>query len=134
MEQLLSVLVSFIFGTLGAGFFSFYQRKKNARIDEQIEAEKKLKKYAKSLWITLHELSYRLEHIQDQLNGADPASLAALKLEVNEQNPMQWYAQEGYYLTSTSYLLAQLSAWMGIYQQDIVFLEFKGASKAAHFF
>lgn len=134
MEQLISVLISFIFGTLGAGFFSFYQRKRFARIDERIEAEKKLKKYANRLWITLHELTYRLNHILDKLNEENPAALGSLQLSVKQENPIQWYAQEGYYLTSTAYLLASLSAWMGIYQRDVVNLDFKAASDAARFF
>ena len=47
---------------------------------------------------------------------------------------LDWYTKEGYYATSTVYLLAYVSAWITLLQRDIVFLEFKRESLTAQFF
>jgi hypothetical protein len=47
---------------------------------------------------------------------------------------VQWYVKNGYYITSTAYLLANVAAWIRLFQRDVVFLRFRRQSATAKFF
>lgn len=132
-KVIIQVVLGFIFGTLGAGFFSFYKKRKEAKIDSDIESDRKLKKYSKSLWLVLKELEYRLKHFKDKLEHEKEDDLEKLRFIPNKDTKIDWYAKDGYYITSTLYLFCNLSSWIAIYKKDIVFLEYEKASLSAEF-
>ena len=47
---------------------------------------------------------------------------------------MQWYVKYGYFAASTAYLVANVSAWIRLFQRDVVFLRFGKRSATAQFF
>lgn len=130
---LLQIGLSFVFGTIGAGFFSFYKRRKEAKIDAEIEADEKLERYSKSLWFVLKELEFRLKHFKNKLENDSEQELNGLKFVPDSKTKIDWYSKDGYYITSTLYLFCSLSSWITIYQRDIVYLKYDKASLSAEF-
>lgn len=131
---ILQALFSLAFGTGGGALISLWIRKKNAKIDDKIEAERKLKKYSKSLWIDLHEMHFRLNHIKSNLELKNLNEVKPLTYYPDETKNIDWYTKDGYYITSTAYLFSSLSSWISIYQRDITFLDFGDNSTSAEFY
>ena len=126
-------LSQLVYGAIGGGLvaalFRIAEQWIERRSAQSIEARKTLAKYAKPLWLACHNLEQRLAHIHAGLNNAQVLT------RVPEKGfGLDWYTKEGYYATSTVYLLAYVSAWITLFQRDIVFLEFKRESLTAQFF
>jgi len=136
MEEVIHAFLGLIAGTIGGGLFSFYQKKKNASIDDKIEAKRKLKKYSKSLWFDLHEINYRLKNIKTNLKSNNFKEVLPLTYhpDINMDMDIDWYTKDGYFITSTAYLFSSLSCWISIYQRDVTFLDFGESSNSADFY
>jgi len=125
----LQLLYGAIGGGLVAALFRIAEQWIQRRSAQSVEARKTLAKYAKPLWLACHNLEQRLAHIHSGLNNPQVLTRAPEK-----GCGLDWYTKEGYYATSTVYLLAYVSAWITLFQRDIVFLEFKRESLTAQFF
>jgi hypothetical protein len=126
-------LSQLLFGAIGGGLvaavFRIAEQWVERRSAQSVEARKTLAKYAKPLWLACHNLEQRLTHIHAGLKN--PQVLTC----VPERGcSLDWYTKEGYYATSTVYLLAYVSAWITLFQREIVFLEFRNESLTAQFF
>lgn len=128
-SELSNLLYGAIGGGIAAGLIRLGEKWMGARLEESLEARNKLRQYAKPLWLECHQLEFRLRHIQDGLPSPD-----ALRASPSNANALDWYTKEGYYATSTAYLIAAVAAWIGAFERDVVFLEFGQRSLTAAFF
>jgi hypothetical protein len=126
-----------LWGALGGGAVALVLRTvERALIDvhiaESIEARQKVQKYAKPFWLACNDLEWRFSHILEKLtSGGD---LNPLRWSPEDATPVRWYVENGYYVTSTAYLLANVAAWIRLFQRDVVFLRFRKNSATAQFF
>jgi hypothetical protein len=122
-----------VYGAIGGGLvaalFRIAEQWIERRSVQSLEARRTLAKYAKPLWLACHELEQRLTHIHAGLKNPQ-----ALTRGPEMGFTLDWYTKEGYYATSTVYLFACVSAWITLFQRDLVFLEFKRESLTAQFF
>lgn len=133
-EQLITFLYSALGGGIAAIVFKVIEKYWiGFKLNENIEAKKKLKHYAKVLWFDFHELSLRLKHIQHKIKSQEAHELHSLKYSL-DQKSIEWFTKQGYYAASTAYLIASSSSWIRILQREIVFLEFSKKSITADFF
>ena len=132
-------LSQLIYGAVGGGLVALIWKTVDTyvigvRLGESVEARKKLRAYARPLWLECRELRFRMTQIRDKLQGDDPdGGLRALQARPPDPHDVAWYTQDGYFATSTAYLIAAVAAWIRLYQRDVVFLEF-GARSATHAF
>jgi hypothetical protein len=129
-------LTGLLWGALGGGAIALILRTVektliDVRIAESIETRQKLRKYANPLWLACHDLAYRLDDIHKKLTKGD--NLAPLGWSPEDAKSLRWYVEDGYYVTSTAYLLANVSAWIRLFQLDVVFLRFRKESATAQF-
>ena len=131
----------FIFGGLAGGLVAFFGKGAEKwfidfRLNEAVEARRKIRQYSKPLWLDCHELEFRLLHILKKSNSArsynDMVSLTHIPREGNR--PLEWYTKEGYYMSSTAYLIASVACWIRIFEREIVFLNFRKNSLTARFY
>jgi len=127
MEELSKLLFGAIGGGIAATIFKIVEAKLDARRKEKESAHATLKKYAKPLWLAAHALELRLAHLTDSTHES-------LKQIPQPGNPIDWYTKYGYYATSTAYLLSSVASWLGLFQRDVVFLEFGEESRTQAFF
>jgi len=130
-------LTGLLWGALGGGAVALILRTvEKALIDvhvaESIEARQKLRKYAKPFWLACNDLEWRLNQILEKLTSG--GNLDPLRWSPGDATPLQWYVEDGYYVTSTAYLLANVAAWIRLFQRDVVFLRFRKHSATAQFF
>lgn len=130
-------LLDLLYGALGGGIVAAVIRLFEAywvspRLGESIESRKKLFQYAKPLWLDCNELELRLKTIQEHRSVLD--GLEALKWSPKDAHSLEWYAKGGYFIISTAYLIACVAAWIVLYQQDVVFLQFGRRSLTTQFF
>jgi hypothetical protein len=134
-EQLLNLLYGALGGGLAAAAIRILETYWVApRLSESIEAGKKLRLYAKPLWLDCHELEFRLQAIRAKMQGANFNKTASLKLSPGEAQSLAWFTKEGYYITSTAYLIASVASWVALFQRDVVFLQFSKKSLTSQFF
>jgi len=131
-----SGITGLLWGALGGGAVTVILRTvEKALIDvhiaESIEARQKLRKYAKPLWLACNDLEWRFNHILKKLSSGD--NLDPLRWSPDDATPLRWYVEDGYYVTSTAYLLANVAAWIRLFQRDVVFLRFRKHSATAQF-
>ncbi|MDM9381098.1 hypothetical protein QUB80_10320 [Chlorogloeopsis sp. ULAP01] len=131
-------LSNLIYGVIGGGIFTFMMKVTETyliapRLQESIEARKKLDLYAKPLWLACHELEFRLISIKDKINEPYGPS-HSLKLSPKTASSLDWFTKDGYYITSTAYLMASVSCWIALYERDVVFLPFSKKSLTTEFF
>ncbi len=89
-------------------------------------------KYAKPFWLACNDLEWRLGHIRQKIRSND--NLEPLRECPSNAVGLDWYVRAGYYATSTAYLLANVAAWIRLFQRDVVFLRFRKSSATAQFF
>jgi hypothetical protein len=100
------------------------------RLTESVESRKKLLLYGKPLWRACHDLYYRLFYIKQKMHSPRSSLLGSLK----EAESLEWFTtKEGNYITSTAYMIAAVSAWIALYERDIVFLQFGKESLTTQF-
>jgi len=126
-----------LYGVIGGGAAALiFRAVERAWIDvciaEWIEARQKLRKYAKPFWLGCNDLEYRLNDILEKLTSG--GNLDSLRWSPDNATALRWYVEDGYYVTSTAYLLANVAAWIRLFQRDVVFLRFRKNSATAQFF
>jgi hypothetical protein len=96
-------------------------------IEPWLVARQVRKKYATVLWIACQELQIQLKHIQDRVSAKNAAAIAALKKIPNDdfKEKADWFTKHGYYTTVTAYKIAALSAWLRVYQQELLFSTYR---------
>lgn len=129
---------NFLYGVLGGGLVATAIRIAETyliapRINESIDARKKLYTYARPLSHACHELVHRLNAIVAKMDDEND-SKGPLRLSPKQAKTIDWFTKEGYYITSTAYLIAVVSCWIQLYEQDVVFLKFGRKSLTKRFF
>lgn len=130
-------LGALILGAVGGGIVTFglHAFEKvwiEGRLGESVDARRKLLKYAKPFWLACNDLEWRFAHILQKIRSKD--NLEPLRDSPAKAVGLDWYVKEGYYTTSTAYLLANVAAWIRLFQRDVVFLRFRRSSATAQFF
>jgi hypothetical protein len=89
------------------------------------------RKYATALWLACSELRIHLERILKRQGDVDARKSDALKKipRYDWGKRADWFAKDGYYATITAYKIAAVSAWLRIYQRELLFLPY-AASQA----
>jgi len=132
-------LANFLFGVLGGGLVATAFRLAETywlapHLTESVEARKKLFLYARPLSHACHELEYRLRALLPKMQAEMNDTRTALNLSPRQAQSIDWFTKEGYYITSTAYLLALVSSWIQLYEKDVVFLKFGRTSLTKQFF
>ena len=134
LNVLMGVVLGGIVGVLGKNWGD--ERKYHADIAHK--AEEKLQTYAKPLWRSCQELRFRLQIIRQSLRDGDPVlrqkELEPLRWSPKDAGSLSWFNQSGQFVTSTAYLIAVVSAWITLFERDVVFLPFRKASSTTEFF
>jgi len=91
------------------------------------------RKYATALWIACADLKIRLERIHERVTAGDSQTVDALK-KIPDNDARRdgsvrpdWFTKDGYYTTSTAYKIAAVSAWLRIYQRELLFLPYSAS-------
>lgn len=129
---------NFLYGALGGGLVATGIRIAETywiapHFTESLEARKKLFMYASPLSHACHELKYRLNAILQEIEVC-AGTKEALNLSPKGIQTIDWFTKSGYYLTSTAYLICVTSAWIQLYERDVVFLKFGRTSLTRRFF
>jgi len=122
-QALLSGILSFAAGAFSSlGLYKYYV--------EPIQVGAALrKKYGAALWIAAKELQVHLARIQDTLND-DKVFNSLLKIPVNDWNQApDWFTKNGFYTMATAHKIATLSAWLYVYQQEMLFSPTKASGE-----
>jgi hypothetical protein len=88
------------------------------------------RKYATALWIACVDLKIQLERIHKRILEGDRQMVDALKKIPHNDSwrdgsiRADWFTKEGYYTTNTAYKIAAVSAWLRIYQRELLFLPY----------
>lgn len=134
-----SELSKFVYGAIGGGAVTAAWKMLDTyvvqpRFTSSSEAKKKIFLYGRPLYLNCYQLEYRLSHILEQLEANKSDRVLPLKRSPTEALSLEWFTKEGYYATSSAYVIACLAAWITLFQADVVFLPFKKKSTAAQFF
>ena len=132
-------LSSFLYGAVGGGLVAtllrvFEQYWVAPWLTSSAEAKHKLVLYGRPLYLGCHQLEFRLTHIGLQQQQERSNGIESLKCSLSEARSLEWFTKNGYYLTSSAYVIACVAAWISLYQRDVVFLPFRHKSLAAQFF
>src|SRR5690242_12260413 len=88
------------------------------------------RKYATALWIACADLRIRLQRIHERIIAGHQQTVDALKKIPDNDSKRDgsvrpdWFTKDGYYTTSTAYKIAAVSAWLRIYQRELLFLPY----------
>lgn len=134
-----STVTSLVVGAIGGAVASFLfrlidQYVISPRFSDTRAARKKLIHYAQPLGIACRELEFRLKSISDNVKAGNVGTKSALGLSLSDSGQsIDWYTKQGYYLTSTTYLIASVSAWIQLYERDVAFLKFGKSALTTEF-
>jgi hypothetical protein len=135
-----NALSGFFYGAIGGGSVAFaFRFVENyliaPRFSESLEARNKLFIYAKPLWLACHELEFRLTMISDKLSSREQGGpRTSLSFSLASAQSIDWFTKDGYYITSSAYLISAVSCWIQLYERDVVFLRFGRSSLTKKFF
>ncbi|MDJ0574707.1 MAG: hypothetical protein QNJ65_06015 [Xenococcaceae cyanobacterium MO_234.B1] len=135
-----NALSNFFYGAIGGGFVAFaFRFVENyliaPRFSESLEARNKLFVYAKPLWLACHELEFRLTMISNKLRSREQGGpRTSLSFSLASAQSIDWFTKDGYYITSSAYLISVVSCWIQLYERDVVFLRFGRSSLVLFFF
>jgi hypothetical protein len=99
-------------------------------IEPWYNAQALRRKYATALWIACADLKIHLERIRERVMAGDRQTVDALKKIPDNDSKRDgsvrpdWFTKDGYYTTSTAYKIAAVSAWLRIYQRELLFLPY----------
>lgn len=100
-------------------------------------AQEKLWLYAKPLWRICDDLKFRLEIILKGLQSGNQDEkkdkIGPLEFDPETAQSLKWFNEDGQYVTSTAYMISVLSAWITLFERDVVFLKFKKVSSTTKF-
>ena len=118
--QLIPTIVTAVVGLAGLLGLAKYL------IEPWYSARALRRKYATALWIACSDLHIHLDRIREQMGAGDPRTRNALKKIPRNDSGRRadWFAKEGYYTTTTAYKIAAVSAWLRIYQRELLFLPY----------
>jgi hypothetical protein len=91
------------------------------------------RKYATALWIACADLKIHLGRISARITAGDRETVNALKKIPDNDSKREgivrpdWFTKDGYYTTSTAYKTAAVSAWLRIYQRELLFLPYSAS-------
>lgn len=86
-------------------------------------------KYGTALWIDCKELDVHLKRIQDTLSD-DRVFDSLLKIPANDwRNRPDWFTKSGFYTMVTAHRIARVSAWLYVYQQELLFSRTRASSE-----
>jgi hypothetical protein len=86
------------------------------------------RKYGTALWIACKELNVHLARIQETL-GDDRVFDSLLKIPANDwKERPDWFTKKGFYTIVTAHKIALVSAWLYIYQQELLFSRTRASS------
>jgi hypothetical protein len=88
--------------------------------------------YARPLWLACHAAEFRLNMIHEENQSGRPSPV--LQLNPGGAKSLDWFTKDGYYVTSTAYLIAAIASWIVLFERDVVFLKFGKESLTIHFF
>jgi hypothetical protein len=130
-------IATLLYGAIGGGLVSAGLRVVETylvapRLSEAVEARKKLFMYARPLWSACHAVEFRLNMLYEQ--STSDQKIPTLQLNPKEAKSLDWFTKEGYYVTSTAYLIAAVASWIVLFERDVVFLKFDKESLTIHFF
>ena len=110
-----SWLPTFALGAAASlGFFKFY-------IEPRQIASALRKKYGTALWMACKELDEHLWQIKRGIHD-DGIFDSLLKIPANDwAGQSDWFIKGGFYTVVTAHKIAVLSAWLFIYQQELLF-------------
>ena len=103
------------------------------RLTASREAREKLLLYSRHLYFSCAQAEFRLKHISQQMRERKLNAISSLKLSPKDAKSLEWFTKEGYYVTSTAYLIALVACWIVILQRDVVFLPFKQKADTTEF-
>lgn len=136
--DLLGVLSGVVVGGIVSVLGKSWGDERKYRADIAHKAEEKLQTYAKPLWRSCQELRFRLQIIHERLQIKDPIlrqeKLEPLRWPPTGAGSLSWFNQSGQFVTSTAYQIAVVSAWITLFERDVVFLPFRKASSTTEFF
>ena len=95
-------------------------------IEPWYNAQALRRKYATVLWLASSDLEIHVKRILDKIDADDRRALNALKKIPNNDSKgrADWFTKDGYYATCTAYKIASLSAWLRIYQRELLFVPY----------
>jgi hypothetical protein len=91
------------------------------------------RKYATALWIACADLEIHLKRIHERVRAGDPHTIDALKRIPDKDSKRDgkvrpdWFTKDGYYTTTTAFKIAAVSAWLRIYQRELLFLPYSAS-------
>ncbi len=129
---------NFLYGAVAGGVVALILRVVETywlgpRLAASREAREKLLLYSRHLYFSCSQAEFRLKYISKQMREKRPDGIASLKLSLKDAKTLQWYTKEGYYITSTAYLIALVACWIVTLQRDVVFLPFERKSDTTEF-
>jgi hypothetical protein len=118
----LTALVQFALGVATSlGIYKYY-------VEPRQMAGALRRKYGTALWIACKELNVHLRHIQKTLAN-DNVFHSLLKIPANDWgNRPDWFTKRGFYAMVTAHKIALVSAWLYIYQQELLFSRTRASS------
>ena len=85
-------------------------------------------KYGTALWIACKELDVHLRRIQETLSN-DQVFHSLLKIPAKDwNNRPDWFTKAGFYSMVTAHKIALVSAWLYVYQQELLFSRTRASS------
>jgi len=132
-----SDLSNFVYGAVAGGVVAVALRILETywigpRLTASREAREKLLLYSRHLYFSCGQAAFRLRYIGKQIREKRPG-IVFLKRSPKDAKSIEWFTKDGYYVTSTAYLIALVACWIFILQRDIVFLPFKRKADTREF-
>jgi hypothetical protein len=129
---------TFLYGAVAGGVVALILRVVETywlgpRLVASREAREKLLLYSRHLYFSCGQAGFRLKYITQQMKQRSPGGIASLRLSQKNAKSLEWFTKEGYYITSTAYVIALVACWIVILQRDVVFLPFKRKADTADF-
>ena len=92
-------------------------------IQPRQEAKVVRRKYATALYLACRELALHLASTLDRLNSAESHTAEAMRKIPNNDfhGDPAWFTKEGYQTTITAHKIAAVSAWLRLYQRELLF-------------
>jgi hypothetical protein len=138
-EERMSLAAStFLYGAVAGGVVTLLLRLLETywigpRLTASRAAREKLLLYSRHLYFGCGQAEFRLKHISKQMKVRKPSTINSLKLSLKDGKSLDWFTKEGYYITSTAYLIASVACWIVILQRDVVFLPFRNKPDTTNF-
>lgn len=105
---------------IGEKLYDFFNNFLIAPFLEERAARRKIQHFSYPIWVACCNLQFRFYIIL----GKPRYRPAFLKEFNGKLEDISWLTDDGYYNVSTAYLIADLAAWISLFQQSVVTLRF----------